>query len=83
MIWEFYGYGGIVAIRDGTWKALRRGLRNKEGGPHPWELYDLDQDRAEQHNVAADHPEVVKRLETAWLETRTVEPDFPVVVTRD
>ena len=30
MIWEFNGYGGIVALRDGKWKALRRGLKSKK-----------------------------------------------------
>ena len=77
MIWEFNGYGGIIAIRDGKWKALRRGLKRKNG-PGPWELYNLDEDAAEKNNLAAKHPEVVKRLEKYWLETRTVEPDFPV-----
>jgi arylsulfatase len=76
MIWEFNGYGGIIAIRDGDWKAVRRDLKKKK--PAEWELYNLEADREEANNLAANHPDIVRRLEQAWLATRTVEPDFPV-----
>ncbi|WP_231615764.1 arylsulfatase [Novipirellula artificiosorum] len=75
MIWDFHNYGGLVAIRDGKWKAVRRNLLKD---PTPWELYDIGQDREESRDLAADHPEVIKRLETAYVKTRTVEPDFSV-----
>ncbi|WP_144057875.1 arylsulfatase [Novipirellula maiorica] len=78
MIWDFHNYGGIVAIRDGNWKAVRRNLLKKN--PGDWELYDLDADRSEQHDVATEHPEVVKRLEATYLETRSVEPDFALPI---
>jgi arylsulfatase A len=77
MIWDFNGYGGIVAIRDGKWKALRRNLKQGKQ-PLDWELYDLEQDANETTDLAKNHPDIVKRLETAYLKTRTVEPDFPV-----
>ncbi len=76
MTWEFNGYGGIIAIRDGKWKALRRGLKSKK--LQDWELYNIETDREEQHDIASQHPEIVQRLEKAWLASRTVEPDFPV-----
>ncbi|MEZ6118860.1 MAG: arylsulfatase [Pirellulaceae bacterium] len=75
LVWDFAGYGGIVAIRDGKWKALRRNLNRPN--PTDWELYDLDADRNETTDIAAQHPEVVQRLETFFLQTRTVELDFP------
>lgn len=75
MIWDFHGYGGLLAIRDGKWKAVRRDLLKK---PSPWELYDLDADKAESKDVAKAHPEIVERLEAAYIKTRTVEPDFPL-----
>ena len=75
MIWEFSGYGGIVAIRDGKWKAIRTAVRKKN--PGDWQLYDLESDRNETNNVAGNNPEIVERLEKAFLKTRTAEPDFP------
>lgn len=34
---------------------------------HGWELYHLKQDFNEQHNVAVQHPEVVKILNDKYL----------------
>ena len=79
MIWDFNGYGGIVAIRDGNWKAVRRNL-NRPNRKSEWELYNLASDRNETSDLATQHPEVVKRLESAYLNTRTVEPDFPTPI---
>ena len=81
MIWDFHNYGGIIAIRDGKWKALRRNLLGRRGKPAKladWELYDIEADPKEKNNLAAKHKDIVKRLEKAWLETRTVEPDFKI-----
>lgn len=76
MIWDFSGYSGIVAIRDGDWKAIRLNTRKKK--PGQWQLYNLANDRNETSDLAKKHPEIVKQLETKFIETRTVEPDFPL-----
>jgi arylsulfatase len=57
---------------DGHWKAVRQKVRTRQ--PGPWELYDLQADRAEANDLAAKHPEVVKRLEGAYREDRTPNP---------
>lgn len=44
------------AIRVGKWKAVRP----RYGGP--WQLFDLDADGTETHDLAARHPERVKQL---------------------
>ncbi|MEC5128727.1 arylsulfatase [Verrucomicrobiales bacterium BCK34] len=75
MIWEFAGYRGQVAVRDGKWKAVRRDVTTKN--PAAWELYDIDADRSETNDLANQHPEIVGRLEQAYRETRRIEPDFP------
>ena len=75
MIWDFHGYGGQVAIRDGRYKAVRRNLL---GRPAPWELYDLEQDMTESNDLAEAHPAIIARLEKAYRQTRTPEPDFPL-----
>jgi arylsulfatase A-like enzyme len=52
--------------RIGDWKAVRL------APTQPLELYDLKADRGETHNVAADHPDVVARIE-AYLKTARTE----------
>lgn len=47
-----------AAIREGRWKLIA-GSHAKSGG----QLFDLDADPAEKTNLAAKHPEVVKRLQ--------------------
>lgn len=76
MIWDFAGYNGIVAIRDGKWKAVRTKV-NKKNNPGDWELYDIEADPNETTDLSGKHGDVVERLEKAFVETRTVEPDFP------
>ena len=75
MIWEFAGYGGIVAVRSGDWKAIRRSTKRKK--PGPWELYDLAKDPQEKNDVASQHDDTLKKIVAAYLENRTPEPDFP------
>ncbi|QDT07866.1 Arylsulfatase [Rubripirellula lacrimiformis] len=75
LIWDFSGYGGIAAVRDGRWKAVRRGVSGTQ--PSAWELYDLSVDETESNDLSAQHPDVVDRLEKQFVANRTTEPDFP------
>lgn len=74
LIWDFMGYGGTAAIRQGKWKAIRRNLNRKS--PTDWELYDLDSDSAEANNLAATNSELVQKMESTWISHRVPEPDF-------
>jgi arylsulfatase A-like enzyme len=57
LYWEHYtGKGMIQAVRSGDWKLVQ------PAPGAPFELYDVSKDLAERSNVAADHPDVVKRL---------------------
>ncbi|HCN31439.1 MAG TPA: N-acetylgalactosamine-6-sulfatase, partial [Verrucomicrobiales bacterium] len=59
-----------LAVRDGTWKLLCN-----YDGSRP-QLYDLAADRGESSDVAARHPEVVRRLTSAVLAWhRAMPPD--------
>jgi arylsulfatase A-like enzyme len=55
----FWEHEGNKAVRDGKWK-----LTQKWHGD--WELYDLEADRTEQHNVIRDHADLAERMQTAW-----------------
>ncbi|MBI3423835.1 MAG: arylsulfatase [Acidobacteria bacterium] len=54
--WE---HEGNRAIRAGQWKLVA-----KEN--QPWELYDIEADRTELHNLAAQQPDRVQELAAQW-----------------
>ena len=60
LFWEYPEAGGQQAVRQGRWKALRTGIRKGNGLTA---LYDLDADPREERDVAAQHPDRVRRLE--------------------
>jgi arylsulfatase A-like enzyme len=64
--WEFHERGFQQAVRMGRWKAVRL----KTGTP--LELYDLEADLHEEHNVAGSHADVVAKIE-AYLKTARTE----------
>ncbi|HJT32204.1 MAG TPA: arylsulfatase [Pirellulales bacterium] len=87
-----------AAVTD-RWKLVQpRGAGDKPPESRVCELYDLPHDPFEQHDVAADHPDVVARLTReyeAWFDAMRGERDFalpriavgsehenPVVLTR-
>ena len=69
--WE---HGGNRAIRVGPWKLVASG---KDG---PWELYNLDADRAETHDLASKQPDRVEQLANMW---EAALESFRVVATKD
>lgn len=75
MVWEFFGYGGQQAVRMGSWKAVRRQLRENAT---PIELYDLSVDIAESNDVAAQHPDIVAQMDHIMRTERTPNADFPI-----
>ena len=55
----FWEHEGNRAIRDGKWKLVAKENR-------PWELYDMEKDRTEMHDLADGMPDLVKKLDTTW-----------------
>jgi arylsulfatase A-like enzyme len=60
------------AIRVGDWK----GVRTAQG--RPLELYHLGRDVGEANNLAAQHPDIVTRLDALMRASRFDSPDFPL-----
>lgn len=59
LYWEFPAYEGQQAVRMGQWKGIRKNIFK---GNMDIELYNLETDIREEHNVASQHPEVVKQI---------------------
>nr|WP_145076852.1 arylsulfatase [Aureliella helgolandensis] len=71
LYWEFYEQKGKQAVRANQWKAIRM----------PWktgttQLFDLSQDMGEEHDVAAQHPEIVQRMEAIMQSAHTEHPNW-------
>ncbi len=77
LFWDFNGYGGQQAVRMGEWKGLRRNLQR---GNTKLELYNLANDTGEQHDVAAQHPAVIQRIEKIMRAQHQPSALFPVKV---
>jgi Arylsulfatase A and related enzymes len=56
----YFNHSNNRAIRVDDWKLVATGQSG------PWELYDLRKDRAEQHNLVAQQPERVSKLNQLW-----------------
>jgi arylsulfatase A len=73
---EFPGYGGQQAVRLGDWKGVRQGLGKP--GPVRTELYDLKGDVGETRDVAAEHPDVVARMDVLLAREHQSSAAFPI-----
>jgi arylsulfatase A-like enzyme len=66
----FWEHEGNRAVRDGQWKLVAR-------FEQPWQLFDMNKDRAEMHDLAAVQPERVQKMAAqwdAWAKASDVDP---------
>ncbi|WP_158800475.1 arylsulfatase [Pedobacter sp. L105] len=73
LFWELWGNR---AIHEGKWKLVSAFPKNQ------WELYDLEKDRGETNNIAAENPEIVKKLSLEylnWVQRNNVVLDFNLI----
>jgi arylsulfatase A-like enzyme len=71
LYWEFHEGGSQQAVRMGHWKAVRAWRQ-------PIRLFDLRGDLAEQRDVAAEHPEIVAKIEAYLKTARTDSEHWPM-----
>ena len=65
LYWEFPAYKGQQAVRMGKWKGIRKNIFD---GNLALELYDLESDIQEQHDVSEEHPNVVAQIDAIMKE---------------
>jgi len=66
----FWEHEGNSAMRAGKWKLVSR-------FPDAWELYDMERDRTEMHDLADQQPQRVKQMAAdyaAWAKRAGVQP---------
>jgi arylsulfatase A len=72
LYFEFHERGFTQAARIDNWKAVRPGLDK------PLELYDLQSDLAESHDIASEHQEVVRDFEAFFASARVESEQWPM-----
>jgi arylsulfatase len=55
----YFAHEGNRAIRQGKWKLV---MKYKQ----PWELYDIEADRTEQHDLASEQPKLAQQMAADW-----------------
>jgi arylsulfatase A-like enzyme len=58
----YFNHNNNRAIRIGDWKLVATGAKGS------WELYDLNRDRCEMHDLAAAQPDRVQKMAALWQE---------------
>ncbi|WP_297797875.1 arylsulfatase [uncultured Eudoraea sp.] len=72
----YWEHEGNRAVRMGKWKLVSKASKKNsylwdktaELELKDWELFDIEKDRIEMHDMAATNPEMVKTMAQMWLE---------------
>ena len=78
---QFYAMLGSRAIWHEGWKAVTTHPAISGWGnfnDDTWELYNIEVDRAELHDLAAEHPEKVRELVNLWFAEAGANQAFPL-----
>lgn len=73
LYWEFYERGFDQAARMGDWKAIKQSQKGNK-----MELYNLKTDLGEEHDVAAQYPDMVAKAEKTMNESRVHSDRWPL-----
>lgn len=70
----FWEHEGNKAVRLGKYKLVQKWEKGQQDN---WELYDMEKDRTEMHDLSGVHPEIVERLSQnyrEWAQKNNVLP---------
>ena len=76
LYWEFHSYGNAQAIRMGDWKGIRLKVKNNPNAPI--QLFNLKKDIGETNNIAANHPDIIRRFTKLFKTAHTPSERFPL-----
>lgn len=70
----YWEHEGNRAVRMGKWKLISKASKQHsfvwdktdELAIEDWELFDMEKDRTEMHDLAATHPDLVKEMASMW-----------------
>ncbi|MGB3618437.1 MAG: arylsulfatase [Catalinimonas sp.] len=77
LYFSFYEGNKSQAVRRGRWKGVRNDVFTDPSAP--WELYDLDADLAETTDLAAQHPDEVRALDSLARLAHHPDPFWPLL----
>ncbi|MEM8891558.1 MAG: arylsulfatase [Bacteroidota bacterium] len=71
----YWEHEGNRAVRMGKWKLVSKADKNRsfiwdkveEMEVEDWELFDMEKDRTETANIAAEQPELVQKMAAMWM----------------
>ena len=71
----YWEHEGNRAVRMGKWKLVSKASKTNSFiwdkveslQRADWELFDMEIDRTEMHNIADDHPAIVEKMAAMWL----------------
>ena len=77
LYWEFHENDGRQAVRWKQWKGVRLNVSKQKDAPV--ELYDLNKDPSEKINLAAEHPDIVKKIAGFMQESHRSDKNWPLL----
>ncbi|HWK07529.1 MAG TPA: arylsulfatase [Puia sp.] len=78
LYWEFHENDGRQAVRWKQWKGVRLNVSKQKDAPI--ELYDLSKDPSEKNNLAAGHPDIVKKIAGFMRQSHRPDKNWPLLV---
>ena len=81
---QYFEMGGKIGLWHDGWFLSKDDGRTPwmmvppPGEPHAWELYNLDEDYSQAHNVSAQNPDRLKSMIALWQEEARRNQVFPL-----